>query len=749
MPVILWEQQLLAIHLSLPLKDPVLIFSVVLSIILLAPIILRKFRIPSIIGLIIAGVAVGPYGFHVLSYDSSIELFGMVGLLYIMFLAGLDLEMNEFLKNRSRSLIFGLLTFSLPFGMGVPVCHYFLGYGWIPSMLIASTFATHTLVAYPIASRLGITKNSIVTIGVGGTIITDTLVLLILAVITGAAKGELGQAFWWRLGISITLFILAVFLLFPLMGKWFFKNIKGDSTSEYIFVLAMVFLAGLMAEVAGMEAIIGAFMAGLALNRLIPHTSPLMNRIEFVGNALFIPFFLLSVGMRVNLRVFTHGEAVLIVAGTVLILAFFSKWLAAWITQKIYRYSAVHRSLLFGLTSARAAATLAVILVGFNMGIVNESILNSTVILILITSLVSSFITENAGRKLAIAESESVPELDPGREILLVPIFNPQTIEQLMDFSIMLKDAKQKQPIYALTVVKDDSEAGEKIQVSKKMLEKAIKHAANTDSIVQIITRVDLSVVSGITRAAKEISATDLIMGWSHRISTTDRLFGTKIGSLLENVWQTIYVCHFVHPLNTARKTVLVLPPHAEYETGFAHLVHKIHSLTRETGTNIDLYCTTKTKLVFEAEIQKIKSAVKIRHKIFEHPERLLTITRDLSRDDLLIAVSARKGTVSYEPFLENLPPKMNKHFKDHNFILLYPEQLTMEGFHPPDITLAPIQEQLENLTKLGRAVKKIFMTPRKDQHVQNEPQEDDMADLEFDEPEEGHDSDPQHPHAS
>ncbi|GAA4319689.1 cation:proton antiporter [Compostibacter hankyongensis] len=711
---------LLSIDLSLPLKDPVLIFSIVLFIILLAPIILRKFRIPSIIGLIIAGVIIGPYGLNVLRYDSSIELFGMVGLLYIMFLAGLDLEMNEFLKNRGRSAVFGLCTFILPFGMGVPVCHYLLHFGWVPSVLISSMFATHTLVSYPIASRLGITKNQVVTIAVGGTIITDTLVLLILAVITGAARGTLNQAFWLRLGISIVVFVLIVFLLFPLIARWFFRNIKADNTTHYIFVLAMVFLAGMLAKLAGVEAIIGAFMAGLALNRLIPHTSPLMNRIDFVGNTLFIPFFLLSVGMRVDLRVFLHGSGILVLAGVLLVIAFLGKWLAALIVQKIYGYSMVQRRLLFGLTSSRAAATLAVILVGFEMGIVNETILNGTVILILITCLVSSFITENAGRKLAIVESQALPEMEESRENILVPISNPETIEQLMDFAIMLKDPRQRTPIYALSIVKDDEEAGEKVLLSNKMLEKVIKHASATDSPVQIITRVDLNVVSGITRAAKEVTATDLIMGWSSRISTTDRLFGTKLGSLLLNNWQNIYVSRFLYPLNTTRKVVLIIPGNAEYEIGFAHCIRKVEALSRQAGADILLCTGKKTQDAFMRELGRSKNPVQVQFRVFDDLEDFLVISRSVSRHDLLIIISARKGTLSYHTFLDNIPVKLNRHFRENNFILIYPEQNMVEvkesGLQGEDLTLAPIQEQIENISKLGRAVKKMFRGgPRQD----------------------------------
>lgn len=715
----LLKTTMLAVHFSVPLKDPVLIFSVVLFIILLAPIILRKFRIPSIIGLIIAGVAIGPHGFHLIERDSSIELFGTVGLLYIMFLAGLELDINEFKRNRHRSFLFGTLTFSFPFVLGIAACHYVLHFSLLSSVLIASMFSTHTLVAYPLASKLGIIKNPAVTIAVGGTIITDTVVLVILAVITGASKGTLNQVFWLRLGISLVVFVAIVFLLFPVITRGFFKNIKGDNVSEYIFVLAMVFLAGFLAELAGVEAIIGAFFAGLALNKLIPHTSPIMNRIDFVGNALFIPFFLIGVGMLVDLRILLRGPEALLVAATLTAVAFSGKWLAAFFSQKLFRFSGLQRKVMFGLTSSHAAATLAVILIGFNIGLVNESVLNGTVILILATCLVSSFITENAGRKLALQEKESIPESEENRERILVPISNPDTIVQLMDFAVMLRNVRQREAIYALTVVRDDEEAVVKAQLSKKMLEEVIRHASGTDTEVDIRTRVDLSVASGITRAVKEINATDLVLGWNARIRTTERLFGTTLNNILENVWQTVYVGHFIHPLNTNKRMLVALPPYMEYEIGFFHLVHKLRNLAVEMGVHMTLSCTPQTRSVFMKEMEQAKASLQVQHIPLNHPADLLNLARFLTPDDVFIVANARKGTISYDPYMENLLVRMNRNFLNNNFILVYPAQhavvMRESGMQPQDVTLAPIQEQLENLTKLSRALKKMFRPGKKE----------------------------------
>lgn len=706
----------LLMNFSLPLKDPIPIFSLVLFIILLAPIILRKFRIPSIIGLIIAGMLIGDHGFKIIE-KGSIDLFGKAGLLYIMFLAGLELDMNEFRKNRYRSMVFGAFTFFIPLVMGYLVCTYVLHFNFMATLLISSMFATHTLVAYPLASRLGITKNEAVTVAVGGTIITDTAVLVILAVITGAEAGNLNTEFWVRLAISLAVFATIILWLMPMLGRWFFKKIKDDKTSHFIFVMALVFLSAFLAELAGVEGIIGAFLAGLALNQLIPHTSPLMNRIEFVGNALFIPFFLISVGMLVDLKVLLKGPQALIIAGALTLMALSSKWLAAWFTQLVFRYTPTQRRVIFGLSSSHAAATIAVILIGFNMHIVDENVLNGTVILILVTCLVGSFVTENAGRKMAIEESTAKPELPDQPERILIPVAHPDRIEALLDFAVMIKDPKANTPIYPLAIVQDNSAARESIHASNKMMEKAIIHAAATESQLQVVTRIDLNISDGISRAATELMVSDVILGWTDKTSATDRFLGSFFGSTLDNVlqsvWETVYVCRFLYPLNTTKKMVLALPKNAEYEQGFLHYLQKMLILAKQAGAKLVVFCAQSTQSIIEGYIVQTKMSMEIQFRHYDGTEDFLAISREVSRNDLVAVVTARKGTLSYHAYMENIPGKIERHFRDNNVILLYPEQIAVDyveaGIQPEDLTLAPIQEQLANLNKLGKAVKRIF----------------------------------------
>lgn len=705
------------LKITFPLQDPVPIFTIVLFIILLAPILLRKLRIPSIIGLIIAGMAIGDHGFNLVA-KGSIDLFGKAGLLYIMFLAGLELDMAEFKKNTYKSLVFGFFTFTIPLSLGFAVCYYLLHFNLQVSLLVSSMFATHTLVAYPLASRMGIAKNEAVTVTVGGTIITDTAVLLILAVIAGSAQGTLDQEFWIRLSLSFLVFAIFILFGYPMIGRWFFKKIKDDQTTHFIFVLALVFLAAFLAQLAGVEGIIGAFLAGLALNQLIPHASPLMNRIEFTGNAIFIPFFLISVGMIVDLRVLLKGPEALYIAGVLTVMALFTKWLAAFLTQKIFRYTADQRRLIFGLSTSHAAATIAVILIGYNMKIVDENVLNGTIVLILITCMTGSFVTANAGKRLAISEISKEPEVINLHERILIPVNDPLRTEGLVDFSVMIYDDREHNPIFLLTVVQDEDDVKEKVILSTRNMERMIKHAANTETRVELLTRVDLNMVNGIARAVKELVISDVVIEWDEKNSSTtdllfNRLFGSATHNILDSTWETVYVCRLNYPLNTTQKIVLVLTRNAEYELGFSHWVKKIVKLSKQLNAKILVCSTPETCKAFQQVLKADRTHIEMAYRQFEEVEDFLILSREVKKDDVIVVVSARKNTLSYHSYMENIPTKLVRHFESNNFIVVYPEQkqsdIPESGMQSQDLTLTPIQDQIDNLNKIGKAVKKIF----------------------------------------
>jgi Kef-type K+ transport system membrane component KefB len=705
---------------ELPLGNPVLIFSLILFIILLSPILLRKLNIPGIIGLIIAGVVIGPYGLNILEKSSAIDLFSTIGLLYIMFIAGLELDMNEFKSNRNKSLLFGLFTFIFPLSIGFPVCYYLLGYDFNASFLTASMFATHTLVAYPIVSKLGVSKNQAVAITVGGTILTDTAVLIILAVIMGNSQGNLNSEFWIRLGVSLAIFSAIMFLIIPRFAKWFFRKLESEKHSHYIFVLSIVFLAAFLAEVAGVEPIIGAFAAGLALNKLIPHSSALMNRIEFIGNSLFIPFFLISVGMLVDVSVILSGPTALIVAGTLSVVALFGKWFAALFTQLIFKYSKAQRQLIFGLSSAHAAATLAVILVGYKAEILDENILNGTIILILITCIVASFATEKAAKKIVIESEDDTEGLIKSTgahsEHILLPIANVSTIEKLLEFAIFIKENKSANPISILSVVSNNNEAEINILKARNKLEEFVRQASASETKVNIITTIDHNTASGIGRISREIMADIIVLGWPQRAGFLDKLIGEKVESILSNTDKTTFICHLIKPMVLHKRIVIVAPPLTEHENGFGLWVSKITKLAQELSITIVIYCNEATEIAVEKFFKKAKLTASIKVESFTDWEDFLVLSRRIHEDDLLVLVSARKGATSYLSALDNLPVKLENHFAENSKLVIYPQQFTDGNISEyNDFSSEPLNKGIEAIQKIGKGIGAVFKSKNND----------------------------------
>lgn len=656
-----------------PFSNSVLIFSLILFIILLAPIVLNRFKIPGIIGLILSGMLIGPYGLFLIQKNSAVDLFSTIGLLYIMFIAGLELDMNEFNKHKYKSLIFGLLTFIFPIAIGFPVCYYLLGYGFNTSLLIASMFATHTLISYPIVNRLGIAKNHAVAITVGGTILTDTAVLLILAIISGSARGETGSELWLRLLVSISGFAAIVYFVIPRIASWFFRRLEDEKNAHFIFVLLVVFSIAFIAELAGLEPIIGAFAAGLTLNRLIPHTSSLMNRIEFVGNSLFIPFFLISVGMLIDFRVLTNGPQALIVAFTLTAIALLGKWVAAQLSGRIFGYSRDQRNLIFGLSSSHAAATLAVILVGYNLGIINDHVLNGTIVLILVTCIIASFVTEKAGKQVVLHMDNEPDQAVINTQRVLVPIANPETMEKLIDFSMVIKNPKDFSPVLGLTVVKDDDQAQARLLQSKKLLDKAIVYAASADQKIEIMSTIDRNITSGIKRIATEKFITDIVAGWSPQKNLADIIFGQTFDKLVKQTTQTMFITRFTMPLNVHKNLVVICPYFAEKEPGFYKWVINILRVASQLSTGVQLYASQELEHAVRDFINLNKIAIVVDYRGNIDLGDIDRLVPKIQPYDMIVLVSSREGGISYTPALDVLPKKMSKYFQPNSLVFIYP----------------------------------------------------------------------------
>ena len=697
--------------LTLPVTDPTWIFLLVLLIILFAPILLNKLRIPHIIGMILAGLVIGEHGFNILVRDSSFELFGKVGLYYIMFLAGLEMNMGDFKKNRGKAVMLGLLAFVIPIGIGLVTNMMLLKYSLVTSILLASMYASHTLVAYPIVIRYGVSRHRSVSIAVGGTAVTDTLTLLVLAVVGGLFKGESGGLFWLWLVVKVIFLGALIMYSFPRIGRWFFRR-YDDNVMQFIFVLAMVFLGAGLMEFVGMEGILGAFLAGLVLNRLIPHVSPLMNHLEFVGNALFIPYFLIGVGMLIDIHViFGQGDA-LKVATVMIVVALVGKWIASWLTQKIYKMAPIERELMFGLSNAQAAATLAAVLVGYNIilpngeRLLNEDVLNGTVLLILVTCVVSSFITERAARKIAMCEAHLEEERTVEAERILIPVANPDTIEYLMNLSLLIRDTKQKDNLLALNVINDNNTSEGLELRGKRYLEKAAMITASADVPLRQITRYDLNIASGIIHTAKEYEVTDVIIGLHRKVNIVDSFFGMLAENLLKGLHREVMIAKFLIPINTIRRIIIAVPPKAEYEAGFQKWVEHFCRMGGTLGCRVHFFANEETTVQLQALVKKKYGQTLTDFSRLDDWGDLLILTGQVNYDHLLVVISARRGSISYDSSFEKLPAQLSKYFSNNSLIVLYPDQL---GEPQDAVSFSNPRNEAQHYEKVGKWVYKWF----------------------------------------
>ena len=691
------------IGIHLPVANPTWIFFLVLMIILFAPILLGRLRIPHIIGMILAGVVVGKYGLNILERDSSFELFGKVGIYYIMFLAGLEMDLENLKKNIAKALVFGVLTFGIPFGIGMWVGMSVLGFSMGTSILLSCIFASHTLVSYPIVGRYGMARHDSVSISIGGTMFALTVSLFILAGVSGLYRGELDSGSWILFVVKCIAYCAFVFLVFPKFARWFFRKYE-DNVMQYIFVLSLVFLSAALAEFAGLEGIFGAFLAGLVLNRLIPHVSPLMNRTEFVGNALFIPYFLIGVGMLINLGSLFSGMETLKVVVVMLLVATLTKWLAAWLTQKIYRMTGTARQMMFGLSNAHAAGALAMVMVGTKIEVapgeflMNEGMLNGVVIMILFSCIVSSMVTEHAARAMALAEENGEMDMARGKEDerLMVSIANPETVEPLVNMALMMRNPKSKKELLAVTVEVEYDEAKKQAKLAqrRKSLEHAARIASAVDVPMKTRCRLSTNAATGILNTASEMNATEIVLGLHHKHGLLDSFLGSFAQSILKGTHRQLMIVKCLMPVNTMRRIMVAVPPKAEYESGFYKWVERISRIGGQLGCRVHFWAHPDTIQRINGYVNRFHSNLRVEFTVMDDWDDLLLMSSKIAYDHLTVIVSARKGAISYQSSFEELPNQITRYFSNSSLILIYPDQL---GDPLENYTFSSPRSQAEN----------------------------------------------------
>jgi Kef-type K+ transport system membrane component KefB/nucleotide-binding universal stress UspA family protein len=664
------------VNWNLPIEHPVLIMAVAMGLFLVAPAIAERLRAPGIIGIIIGGAIIGPNGLNLLARDGTIILLGAVGLLYLIFVAGISIDLHSFRQYRNRSITFGGVSFAVPFVIGTGV-GMLLGFGVAPSLLLGSMFGSHTLVSYPIAVRFGIAKNLAVTTAVGGTIVTDTSALLVLAVVEASTRGALDATFWVRLLLALVAYAGAVWFLLPRIGRWFFRNERTGATAEYIFVLTALFAGAYLARAAGFQPIIGAFLVGLALNRLIPDHSVLHNRIHFVGDAFFVPFFLLSVGMLIDVRVLTGDvrawEVMLAMIATVML----TKAAAAKLGQRMFGYSPAEGWTMVGLTVPQAAATLAVALIGLEVGLFDEVVLNGAIMMMLVTCLVGPWLLERYGRQVALQEEQRPYDPASAPKRILVPVANPKTAEDLMDLALMLREKDSNEPVLPLAVVPaDTNRAAEFVASAEKMMTHVVAYAKSAGARVLPLTRMDHNFASGIARGAAETRASMLVVGWDGRRVHRRGVFGTVLDQVLQQTRHQVIVAKMGHPLNTTERIILLLPQGSDHVPGFREAVGTIKLLANRLGAAIRGYSVGDIPEPYQRALETARPTAPVALRpLPDWPDVLDHLATELRANDLVIVVGARRGSLAWVPALERLPSQLAD-LVPESFLILYPAEV-------------------------------------------------------------------------
>ena len=687
-----------------PITDPTLIFFVVLLMILLSPIIMGRLRIPHIIGMVLAGVVVGQYGLDILERDASFELFGRVGLYYIMFLAGLEMDMEGLKRNRSRVAVFGMLTFLAPFAITYAMATGLLHYTPLASLLLAAIMASNTLIAYPIVGRYGLTRHTSSTLSVGSSMTALFLALIVMASIVNSFHGGSGIGFWLLFVVKFAVYCAGLILIIPRLTRWFLRR-YSDAVMQFIFilatvVLAVVFLSAALSDAVGLEGIFGAFMSGLILNRFVPKVSPLMNRIEFTGNALFIPYFLIGVGMLINVRLLFAGSRILWVVFCLVFFGTLGKAVAAYLAARLFRMPWLSGHMMFGLTSAHAAGAIAMVMVGRQLEtapgryLFGDEVLNGIVIMILFTCVISTVITERAAQRLRLQEKEE-PQLkkDVDDEKILIPVKYREYADNLVTMATMMRNPRSRRELVALNVVYDDVNMRHNQAEGQRLLDHLQHLASASDVPMTTQVRIAANIANGIKHAFKEFQASEILMGLHFHKEVSRGFWGEFTRSLYNGLSRQIIITRIMQPLNTIRRIQVAVPSRAEFEPGFYRWVERMARMAGNLECRIVFHGRQDTLQLVKEFIHNRFPSVRAEYEELEHWNELPGLATRIREDHLFVIVTARKGTISYKSAMERLPEEVNKYFKGKTLMIIFPDQY---GNRMDDMTFAQPQHTEE-----------------------------------------------------
>ena len=705
------------LDLYLPITSPTLIFCVVLLIILFAPIIMGKLRIPHIIGMVLAGMLIGQHGLNILERDSSFELFGKVGLLYIMFLAGLEMDLESVKRNSNRFLIFGLLTCLVPLSLTYVMSVWLLDYSPTASFLLGCIMASNTLIAYPIISRYGLWRDSSVMLSVGSSMISLFLALLMLAALAASYGEDVGIMFWALFILKFGVFLAVSIWLIPILARYFLRR-YSDAVMQFIFVMAVMFLSAAASEAIGVEGIVGAFTSGLILNRYIPHVSPLMNRIEFIGNALFIPYFLIGVGMLINVGTLFEGPHMLWIVFLIAFFGTFGKAVAAYLSSLLFRLPKSAGHMMFGLTCAHAAGAIAMVMVGMRLEVspgvylVNDEMLNGVVIMILITCIISTMMTEKAAQEIVLAQQTVVSgfaaDSHHDNEKILLCVKYPEIAPQLLELAIMMRSQSQHSSLVALNVVYDDDKAAPNRERGLRLLEQLQQRAAASDVKMQTQVRLATNIANGIKHAFREFGGSEIIMGMHVHTEVNPKFWGDFIQSLYNGLNRQIVLTRFVQPLNTLRRIQVVVPSRAEFEPGFYRWLERLGRMASNLDCRIQFHGRNESLELIRTYLTKHYGSVRTEFTFMAHWNELPKLAETIQDDHMFVVITARKGTISYKNALERLPNELMQHFSGKNLMIIFPDQYGEAKEESMTFTSAQHQEESSIYTTILRGIERL-----------------------------------------
>ena len=683
-----------------PISSPTLIFFVVLLIVLLAPIIMGKLRIPHIVGMVLAGVLIGEHGLHILNRDDSFELFGKVGLLYIMFLAGLEMDMESVKKNSKRILWFGLLTCLVPLLLTFFMAMWLLDYSETASFLLGCIMASNTLIAYPIISRYGLQRHSSVMLSVGASMLSLLMALMMLAALSASYGENAGLTFWLLFIIKFGVFCGVSIWGIPKLARYFLRR-YSDAVMQFIFVLSVMFLSAALSEAIGVEGIVGAFIAGLILNRYIPHVSPLMNRIEFTGNAIFIPYFLIGVGMLINVGSLFEGARMIWVVLLIVFFGTFGKALAAYISSLLFRLTKAEGHMMFGLTCAHAAGAIAMVMVGMRLQVspghylVNNEMLNGVVIMILITCIISTMMTEKASQDIILI-GKMMPTANRKKddEKILLCVKYPEIAPQLLELALMMRNAKLKRDLVALNVVYDDVNSATHREEGLQLLERLQQRASAADLPMQTQVRLSSNIANGIKHAFREFGCSEIIMGMHVHTDVNPKFWGEFLQSLYNGLNRQIVLTRFVQPLNTLRRIQVAVPSRAEFEPGFHRWLERLARMAGNLDCRIQFHGRNESLELIREYINNNHPSVRAEYTFMAHWNELPRLAEQIGADHMFVVITARKGTISYKTALERLPKELMQHFSGKNLMILFPDQYGAQKEESMTFTAAQHQEE-------------------------------------------------------